>query len=374
MNKEYNLFGKVLEVLEDYPAHQLDEKFIQETFKTIEHVFDAFFLNVNELSFEEERHFVKFYFTSDRQEELEKTIKLYDDVCVALETKDVRAYFDKNQNRVCFEVPKKDFYTIGAKKLFEKMTDNDEGLKALIGIANDHLICHDFCQNPNLLIAGNTGSGKTVLINQIVLSLISKYSPEILKIALIDLKQVEFEYFSDLPHLENGMIIRDNEEIISYMEALCKEEENNLKLFKQNGVSDIDEYNKKAIEQGLPIKQKTVVVFDEFADVIVSNYARYEKLLKTLVEKGGKSGVYLILSTQCPTKNILSFEGNEKFSRVCLRVPTITNSKNVLGVHGAERLIGKGDLLYLQENGSVVRGASSYISAKEIKDVVNLIK
>lgn len=374
MNKDYNLLSRALEVLQDYPMNQIDEKFVEKTFKTINHVFELFGLNVERLNFQEENHFVRYYFTSEKYEELEKTLKLYDDVCVALDTKDVRAYCDKNQNTVCFEVPKKDFNVIGAKKLFEKMTDSDEALKALIGISNDHLIYHDFCKNPNLLIAGNMGSGKTVLINQMVLSVVSRYSLENIKIALIDPKQVEFEYFSGLPHLANGKIIRDIEEIFSYIKALCKEAEDNLKLFEQNGVPDIDEYNKKAREQGLPIKQKTVVIFDEFADIIISNHVRYEKLLKTLIRKGGKSGVYLVLSTQCPTKDILSFDGNKKFSRVCLRVSTITNSKNVLGVHGAERLIGKGDLLYLQEDGSVLRGASSFISTKEIKEVVNLIK
>ena len=257
----------------------------------------------------------------------------------------------------------------------------------------------DLAKMPHLLVAGTTGSGKSVGINSMLISLLYKSTPEHVRLILIDPKMLELNVYDDIPHLLTP-VVTDMSEAANALRWAVGEMENRYKLMAALGVRNITGYNRKvleAIEAGTPIKDplftkddlmpdaqamdlKTmpfiVVVVDEFADLIMVVGKKIEELIARLAQKARASGIHLILATQRPSVDVITglIKANIP-SRIAFQVSSRTDSRTILDQMGAEQLLGHGDMLYLHGGSSVperVHGA--FVDDHEVHAVVNHIK
>lgn len=227
----------------------------------------------------------------------------------------------------------------------------------------------------HLLVAGTTGSGKSVFLHEIIMSLIMKYSPEEVRLILIDPKQVEFSLYDNLPHLMINEILSDPNKIVVMLNWVINEMERRYTLFRYGGVRSIDEFNAatKKREEKLP---KIVIIADEVADIMAVAKKEVEDRISRIAAKARAAGIHLVLATQRPTVEVITGTLKANLpSRFALRVSEELNSRIVLDESGAENLLGNGDLLY--KWGSMFnaeRVQASFIDTPEIQRVCDFIR
>jgi S-DNA-T family DNA segregation ATPase FtsK/SpoIIIE len=230
---------------------------------------------------------------------------------------------------------------------------------------------------PHLLVAGTTGSGKSVFINTIIASLLMRNRPDELKLMLIDPKQVEFVKYEGLPHLLCPIVTDARQGKVAF-KKLVEEMERRYTLFREKGkgVTKISEFNALAPKLGLDPLPNIVVIVDEFSDFMSEYGKEIEPNVKRLCQKSRACGIYLIICTQRPSVNVVT--GDIKAvvpSRIGLKLPSFTDSRTILDEGGAEQLIGYGDMLCkLPGHSSMIRVQGSYIPTEEIIDLIDFIK
>ena len=269
--------------------------------------------------------------------------------------------------------------TVSFKECFQELLLNTKD-KLLIPLGKDisgKVIKTSIDELPHLLVAGTTGSGKSVFVHSIIMSLIMRNTPDELRILLIDPKKVEFAKYHDLPHLLCP-IISDNNEAVTALKRLVDEMERRYEVFatKGNGATKYSEYMEYAKEHNLELMPNIVMIVDEFADFISYNQKDVEQSIQRIAQKARACGIYMVLATQRPSVSVIS--GNIKAnipSRVALSVTSSTDSRVILDETGAETLIGKGDLLAkVPISKSLLRVQSSFISNKDIMAVCDFIR
>lgn len=217
----------------------------------------------------------------------------------------------------------------------------------------------------HLLVAGATGSGKSVSLNAIVLSMMCLYTPEELKFVFVDPKQVEFSIYEDAKHTEK--VITDLEETADYLDFLAVEMDRRYKLFKESFSKNISGYNEYCVEEQKPEERlsRIIVVFDEFADFVLQNPDVAKRIKDTIMRLGQKSraaGIHLIICTQTPKADIIDTSIRNNLSgRLCLKVADSNASNIVLDESGAELLAGRGDYLMKGNNNKIERGMSPFL-------------
>ena len=236
----------------------------------------------------------------------------------------------------------------------------------------------DLAKMPHLLVAGTTGSGKSVAINSMILSLIYKSSPEHVRMIMIDPKMLELGIYDGIPHLLTPVVTDMNLAANALMWSV-KEMERRYKLLAKYSVRNIDGYNSKIgndksiDEEYLP---QIVIVVDEFADLFFVVGKRIEELIARLAQKARAAGIHLILATQRPSVDVITglIKANIP-SRIAFQVSSKTDARVILDQAGAENLLGNGDMLYL-ESGKMIpeRIHGAFVSDKEVKDVINYLK
>ena len=378
MKKEYNVLSKVIDILAAYDAPEYDINKIEDIFDQIKLVFDEFKVKLEKGKYEIENYFIRYYFSSDKETVLKRALKYVDDIRLRLQCLSVRAYINNEKECVCIEVVNPQRHVAGLKELLSQpiKNENKNGRYCVIGKVNSKALYSDITKMPHLLIAGATGSGKSVLIHEIIVSLIARYSPEELKLLLIDPKCVEFGVYDDLPHLINGKSICQLGDILDSLDSLINEMNNRYEMFANLNVKNIDEYNKHAQEADMPLLQKIVVVADEFADLLLVDKKKFENAVMTLATKCRAAGIHLILATQRPSKDTITPTIKACLpSRIACKLITEIDSKLVLDENDAQTLVGNGDLLYRDVTMlSTVRVLAGYVSLNEIKEIVTLIK
>jgi len=225
---------------------------------------------------------------------------------------------------------------------------------------------------PHLLIAGSTGSGKSICIHSLLISLLYKNSPESLKLILIDPKRVELSVYENIPHLLTPPIT-DIKKSIGVFRWAINEMEKRYELLQNSGSRDIQSYNKKNPEEALPF---LVIVIDELADLMTSYGREVESSIVRLAQMARATGLHLILSTQRPSVEVVTglIKANIT-SRIALQVPSQVDSRTILDTSGAEKLLGAGDMLFVSsEFSKPKRIQGAYISEEEIQKVINFIK
>ncbi len=299
---------------------------------------------------------------------------LSDDLKLSLAAEDIRILAPiPGKNTVGIEVPNLERETVSFQEVIsnEAFTESDSPLSIALGLdveGNPYITRID--KMPHGLIAGATGSGKSVCINTILLSLIYKASPEEVKFLLIDPKMIELTPYNEIPHLVSP-VITDAKAATQALKWAVNEMESRYELFLEEGVRDIDRYNERVDKENrLPF---LVIVIDELADLMMVAPQDVEESISRIAQKARASGIHMLVATQRPSVDVITglIKSNIP-TRISFSVSSQIDSRTILDVAGAEKLLGKGDMLFL-ENGSnkLVRLQGPFVSDEEVDRVTH---
>lgn len=244
-----------------------------------------------------------------------------------------------------------------------------------VNISGEVFTCN-IAKMPHLLIAGATGAGKSVCINALICSLIYKYSPDHVRLILIDPKRVELSLYNGLPHLLIPEVIYEAEKAINAMNWATKEMERRYELFHKMRVRNLDEHNRKAEDEGMPTIPYIVIVIDELADLMTYKKRDIEEKIKRLAQLARAAGIHLIFATQRPSVDIITGTIKANFpSRIAFAVTSFPDSKTILDHSGAEKLRGQGDMLYAPTGApDPIRLQGAFISNEEVEAITDYVK
>ena len=276
------------------------------------------------------------------------------------------------------EIPNAEITTVSFKEVFESLPDVKKHPLA-VAFGKDisgKVISADFDEFPHILVAGTTGSGKSIYIHSLIATLIMRVSPDDLKIVLVDPKKVEMTKYRDMPHLLCP-IITEAEKTRVMLTKLVAEMEHRYEQFAANGDSNIKQYNERAKDEGLDTMPYIIVVLDEYAD-LVDTCKDISLPVVSIAQKARAAGIHLLISTQRPSTNIITgvIKGNLP-THVALMTAGYVDSNVIIGEGGAEKLLGKGDMLVqspLVSRQGVTRLQGCYIQNKEIGNIVGYLK
>lgn len=253
-----------------------------------------------------------------------------------------------------------------------------EYLPIILGITLfNSIFIIDLTKMPHLLIAGATGQGKSVLLNNIIISIISKKNPYEVKLIIIDPKKVELSIYSKIKKYYNffnkqEFVITDIYIIKKIFIKLCNEMDKRYTILNNNLKKNIKEYNKKFHFSDIKYLPYIIVIIDEFAELIINNNKIIEKCIIRLSQLSRAVGIHLVIATQRPSVNIISGSIKANFpSRIAFRVSSKIDSRTILDVSGAERLIGNGDMLFSINSAKMIRLQSPFLKTKEIEKILN---
>ncbi len=320
-----------------------------------------------------------FYTKLEADSKVSKLLSRSNDIARSLGLPDdsvrISGNIEGERNTIGIELPnpKRSFCSIRAVLEHQSYSKSSHSLPLALGIGIDgEYVCEDLSALPHLLLAGSTGSGKTVALNAILLSLIYKKSPAELNLVLIDPKMVEFSLYKGIPHLL-GNVVTDMDESVQILHELVEEMELRYQKFQDVQVTKIADYNESAGDRN---KMPHIVVFvDELGDLMLSHGKRVEDLLGRLSQKARAAGIHLVLATQRPTSDIIKglIKANVP-ARLAFKVSNQVDSRVILDSKGAESMMGKGDSLLLTTgNKSLKRIQSPLVTTNEIKKVVSHI-
>ncbi len=315
---------------------------------------------------------------------VKKILNLSSDIALALEANggDVRIEAPvPGRNVVGIEVPNDKVATVSLRDVLISNEFNSAKSPLTFAVGKDisgNIKVGALNKMPHLLIAGTTGSGKSVMLNNIIISLLYKSSPEDCRMLLIDPKQVEFTPYEGIPHLVVPKVITDVTKAANALQWALDEMERRFRLIREARVKDIDEYNYTAdVINGKKKKMPfIVIIIDEFADFIMQGKKDIEDRIIRLGQKARASGIHMILATQRPTAEFVTGGIKANFpSRIAFKVASRVNSDVILGMTGAEKLLGHGDMLYAPQEYSAApkRVQGCFITTKEIADIVNYV-
>ncbi|UBH21708.1 DNA translocase FtsK [Macrococcus armenti] len=319
----------------------------------------------------------RFELSVEKGVKVSRITNLQDDIKMALAAKDVRIEAPiPGTSLVGVEVPNVETRNVNLSEIVfsKKMKFSDSNLSVALGarINNEPMIM-DLAKMPHGLIAGATGSGKSVCINSILISLLYRNNPNELKLLLIDPKMVELAPYNDLPHLI-APVITDVKAATESLKWVVGEMERRYQIFADVHVRNITAYNQKVSYQDrIP---KIVVVIDELADLMMMAPQDVEHSIARIAQKARAAGIHLILATQRPSVNVITglIKANVP-TRIAFMVSSSVDSRTILDSGGAEKLLGNGDMLYLGNGmNKPIRIQGSYISDREIDEVVSYIK
>ena len=301
--------------------------------------------------------------------------KLDDDLALQLKAASVRIEPIPSTNLVGVEVPNVEGETVYMRPQLESETYRKARGKSKLAFplgkgSGGEPIVADLARMPHLLVAGSTGSGKSVFINSLITSLITRATPEEMRFVMIDPKRVELTIYNGIPHLITPVIV-DTQKVINALQWMVQQMEDRLELLAQEGARDITSYNEKAPDgKHMPF---LVLIVDELADLMMTSGKAVEHGLVRLAQMGRSTGIHLVVATQRPSVNVITGLIKANFpTRVSFMVTSLVDSRTILDGAGAEKLLGRGDMLYLPQDASrPIRIQSAFISSHESDAVVD---
>ena len=271
------------------------------------------------------------------------------------------------------EVPNDQRESVTIKELLSDQNFKSATHKIPICIGKDisgNIEVIDLSKTPHLLVAGTTGSGKSVFINTLLASLLYKFSPSQLRLILIDPKMLELSVYNDIAHLLTPVVTEPKKAIIA-LKWVCKEMERRYSMMNEEGTRNLEGYNQKASEK-LPF---IVVFIDEMADLMMTAGKEVEHYVQRLAQMARACGIHLVMATQRPSVDIITGSIKANFpSRVSFQVASKYDSRTVLGEIGAEQLLGNGDMLMTKNGANLIRYQSAFISDNEVNKLISEIK
>jgi S-DNA-T family DNA segregation ATPase FtsK/SpoIIIE len=275
---------------------------------------------------------------------------------------------------VGIEIPNPNASSVALRPILESESFHRVNSQLALALGRDvsgHPVISDLATMPHLLIAGTTGSGKSVCITAITACLVMNNTPEDLKIAMIDPKRVELMRFNDMPHLM-GSVETEIERILGVLRWATTEMDYRYKLLQKEGARNIDSYNKKMERKGKPKLPKIVILIDELSDLMISAPDETEHAIIRLAQKARAIGIHLIVATQRPSTDVVTGLIKANFStRISFAVASSIDSRVILDTGGAETLLGKGDMLFLHpEVGLPQRAQGVIITDQELNKII----
>ena len=326
---------------------------------------------------------------------LSKIIALGDNLALALAVHPIRIEAPiPGKSLIGIEVPNEKGEVIRLRKILESDAFNREKTGLTLALGEDiegEFAIADLGTMPHLLVAGATGTGKSVCINTIILSLLFQNSPDDLRMILVDPKRVELSLYNKIPHLISDVIV-DNKKVINALRWAISEMERRYKLLQSVGSRDLKSYSAKLaqgvkrkyidpdtgdnVEEDLKKLPAIVIIIDELADIMISYGKEVEGAIMRLTQMARAVGIHLIISTQRPSVEILTGIIKANIStRIALQVATQIDSRTIIDMRGAEKLLGNGDMLFLSSNSpKPKRVQCSFVTENEVKRVVKFIK
>ncbi|UOR98474.1 DNA translocase FtsK [Helicobacter pylori] len=308
-----------------------------------------------------------------------RILGLSDDLAMTLCAESIRIQAPiKGKDVVGIEIPNSQSQTIYLREILESELFQKSSSPLTLALGKDIVgnpFITDLKKLPHLLIAGTTGSGKSVGVNAMILSLLYKNPPDQLKLVMIDPKMVEFSIYADIPHLLTP-IITDPKKAIGALQSVAKEMERRYSLMSEYKVKTIDSYNEQAPNNGVEAFSYLIVVIDELADLMMTGGKEAEFPIARIAQMGRASGLHLIVATQRPSVDVVTGLIKTNLpSRVSFRVGTKIDSKVILDTDGAQSLLGRGDMLFTPPGSNgLVRLHAPFATEDEIKKIVDFIK
>ncbi len=320
-----------------------------------------------------------FEFRPDAHIKVSKILTLQDDLAMALKAQTIRIQAPvPGKDVVGIEIPNKEIDTIYLKDILQSQVFQKAASPLTMAIGKDivgNAFVTDLKKLPHLLIAGTTGSGKSVGINAMLVSLLYRNSPDDLKLLMIDPKMLEFSIYNDIPHLLTPVITQAKQAILA-LANMVVEMEKRYKLMSKTKTKNIENYNEKAKREGYDTFPYIVVIIDELADLMMTSGKDVEFYIARLAQMARASGIHLIVATQRPSVDVVTglIKANLP-SRISFKVGQKIDSKVILDSTGAESLLGRGDMLFTPPGTSgLIRLHAPFITEREIETIVEFLK
>ena len=313
-----------------------------------------------------------------------KIVSLHDDLALALAAKDIRIEAPiPGKSAIGIEVPNSEVAMVSLREVLEANHHDKPDSKLLIGLGRDitgESVFAELNKMPHLLVAGATGSGKSVCINGIITSILMRAKPHEVKLMMIDPKMVELNVYNGIPHLL-APVVTDAKKASQALKKVVNEMERRYELFSHTGTRNIEGYNELVKRQNAeeeakqPLLPYIVVIVDELADLMMVASSDVEDAITRLAQMARAAGIHLIIATQRPSVDVITgvIKANIP-SRIAFAVSSATDSRTILDMGGAEKLLGRGDMLFLPVGASKpVRIQGAFLSDEEVEEIVEFV-
>ncbi len=313
-----------------------------------------------------------------------KIVSLSDDLALALAAKDIRMEAPiPGKSAIGIEVPNSEVAMVSLREVLEATQNEKPDSKLLIGLGRDitgEAVLAELNKMPHLLVAGATGSGKSVCINGIITSLLMRAKPHEVKLMMIDPKMVELNVYNGIPHLL-APVVTNPKKASQALQKVVSEMERRYELFSHTGTRNIEGYNDHVKRHNLEENDKQpflpfiVVIVDELADLMMVASSDVEDSITRLAQMARAAGIHLIIATQRPSVDVITgvIKANIP-SRIAFAVSSSTDSRTILDMGGAEKLLGRGDMLFLPVGASKpIRVQGAFLSDEEVEETVNFV-
>ncbi len=353
---------------------------LQENARILKETLKSFKVDIREINYSRGPTITRYELKPEVGTRVRSIANLVDDIALSLATSGVRIEAPiPNKPAVGIEVPNRNRATVYLRDLIEnsKFTDSKSRITSCLGMdVGGNPVYFDVGKMPHLLIAGTTGSGKSVCINTIILSILYKARPDEVKLILIDPKQVEFTVYENIPHLYCP-IVSEPKKAAGALASAVSEMERRFELIKSVGVRNIESYNEvTANDPDKEYMPKMVIIIDELADLMMTARDEVETSICRLAQKARAAGIHVILGTQRPSVDVITglIKANVP-SRIACTVTSQVDSRTIIDVAGAENLIGYGDMLFAPVGAAKpMRVQGAFVSDPEVEKIVTFIK
>ena len=362
------------------PADTEREKELRETANLLQQTLKSFRVDIEAIQYSRGPTITRYELKPAVGTRVRSIANLVDDIALSLATSGVRIEAPiPNKAAVGIEVPNRIRATVYLRDLIEneKFSEAKSKLTSCLGMdVGGNPVYFDIAKMPHLLIAGATGMGKSVCINSVIISLLYKARPEDVKLILIDPKKVEFNIYKDIPHLY-APIVSDPKKAAGALASAVAEMERRFELIEEVGVRDIGTYN--AVTENDLEKERMphmVIIIDELADLMMTAPDDVEACICRLAQKARAAGIHIIIGTQRPSVDVITglIKANIP-SRIACTVASQVDSRTIIDIAGAEKLIGRGDMLFAPVGAAKpMRVQGAFVSEAEVEKIVSFIK
>ena len=306
-----------------------------------------------------------------------KIVNLTDDIARSTSSISTRIAPVPGKNTKGIEIPNKEIDPVNYRQIIESKEFANPNINIPITLGKTiagYPIVGDLVSMPHLLIAGTTGSGKSVCINTLILSVLYRHTPETCKLILIDPKMLELSVYQGIPHLLSP-VITEPKKATSALKWTVREMETRYRKMTEEGVRNISGFNEKAKKEGKKVMPYIIVVVDEMADLMMVSGKQVENYIQRLAQMARAAGIHIIMATQRPSVDVITGTIKANFpTRISFQVTSKIDSRTILGEQGAEQLLGKGDMLFMSSASRMIRIHGPFVSDSEIEKVSTFLR